>query len=196
MLSRPSSTPSAAAAAAGPETDLKTVVEGRTREWHFHIYFLTQSPVETAAALALRDAVLRLRRDGAFVAVPLFRVNEYPMGPHPAGSYEIWVPDSSFSDVFFYLASNRGNLSVLVHPLTADQRRDHELRNGWMGTPWPIYLDPLPSEGAIPLQYPELGLGWSTSPTQEVSLEERRRRGAEVERVLREDPEAAPAPED
>lgn len=47
-----------------PQDDLKTVVESRTREWHFHIYFLTQSPVETAAALALRDAVLRLRRDG------------------------------------------------------------------------------------------------------------------------------------
>ena len=43
---------------------------------------------EMAAALALRDAVLRLRRDGAFVAVPLYRVNEQPMGPHPAGSYE------------------------------------------------------------------------------------------------------------
>lgn len=27
-------------------------------------------------------------RTGAFVAVPLFRVNEYPIGPHPAGSYE------------------------------------------------------------------------------------------------------------
>jgi hypothetical protein len=47
-----------------PQDDLITVVENRTREWHFHIYFLLQSPVETAAALALRDAVLRLRRDG------------------------------------------------------------------------------------------------------------------------------------
>lgn len=53
-------------AARSPETDLKTVVESRNREWHFHIYFLLQSPVETAAALALRDAVLRLRRDGEF----------------------------------------------------------------------------------------------------------------------------------
>ncbi|KAH8671605.1 dopa 4,5-dioxygenase [Xylariales sp. PMI_506] len=188
MVTRPSVPP--------PQDDLKTVVESRNREWHFHIYFLLQSPTETAAALALRDAVLRLRRDGAFVAVPLFRVNEYPMGPHPAGSYEIWVPDSSFSDVFFYLASNRGNLSVLVHPLTADQRRDHELRNGWLGTPWPIYLDSLPRDGDIPLQYPELGLGWSTSPEQEISLEERRKRGAEVEALLADDPEAAPAPED
>lgn len=32
---------------------------------------------------------------GAFVAVPLYRVNEYPMGPHPAGSYESeFVPSS------------------------------------------------------------------------------------------------------
>lgn len=51
-------------AAAKPQDDLQTVVETRTREWHFHIYFLLQSPTETAAALALRDAVLRLRRDG------------------------------------------------------------------------------------------------------------------------------------
>jgi DOPA 4,5-dioxygenase len=50
--------------APAPQDDLKTVVESRSREWHFHIYFLLQSPVETAAALALRDAVLRLRRDG------------------------------------------------------------------------------------------------------------------------------------
>ncbi|CAG9984420.1 unnamed protein product [Clonostachys byssicola] len=182
------------AAMSAPQDDLKTVVEARTREWHFHIYYLLQSPTETAAALALRDAVLRLRRDGAFVAVPLFRVNESPIGPHPAGSYEIWVPDSSFSEVFFYLAANRGNLSILVHPLTTRQREDHETRNAWMGTPWPIYLDSLPRDGPTPLQYPELGLGWSTSPNQEISLEERRRRGAEVENILANDAEAAPAP--
>lgn len=133
-------------------------------------------------------------------------------------SSAVWVPDSSFSDVFFYLSANRGNLrcvqspsrqalsapsttvntvaSILVHPLTSDQRGDHETRNAWMGTPWPIYLDGLPVEGEIPLQYPELGLGWSTSPKQEMSLEERRKKGAEVEALLANDPEAAPAPKD
>jgi DOPA 4,5-dioxygenase len=65
-----------------------------------------------------------------------------------------------------------------------------------MGTPWPIYLDSLPHDGDVPLQYPELGLGWSTSPEQEVSLEERRRRGAEIETLLANNPEAAPAPQD
>lgn len=74
------------------------------REWHFRrfiptildfysfddrsledIYFLTQDPKARQAALNLRDAVLHLRKEGAFVAVPLYRVNYEPMGPHPAG---------------------------------------------------------------------------------------------------------------
>lgn len=91
--------------------------------------------------------MLSLRHQGVFVAVPLFRVNQGPIGPHPAGSYEIWVPDSSFATVFSYLALNRWELrsdnphpyrslvihsshssdsgscirSILIHPLTADE---------------------------------------------------------------------------
>ncbi len=49
------------------------------------IYFRQKNASEHHAALELRDAVLRLCRDGAFVAVPLFRVNTEPMGPHPVG---------------------------------------------------------------------------------------------------------------
>ena len=50
------------------------------------IYFHQNNAEELQAALELRDAVLRLRRDGAFVAVPLFRVNTGPQGPHPVGT--------------------------------------------------------------------------------------------------------------
>ena len=66
--------------------------------------------MQSAAALALRDSILRLRRDGVFVAVPLHSVNQGPMGPHVVGSYEVWVPKESFADVFGYLALNRGEL--------------------------------------------------------------------------------------
>jgi hypothetical protein len=50
------------------------------------IYFHQNNEQERQAALELRDAVLRLRRDGAFVAVPLWRVNLEPAGPHPVGT--------------------------------------------------------------------------------------------------------------
>ena len=49
------------------------------------IYFHQNNADEHQSALELRDAVLRLRRDGAFVAVPLFRINTAPIGPHPVG---------------------------------------------------------------------------------------------------------------
>jgi Dopa 4,5-dioxygenase family len=50
------------------------------------IYFHQRNADEHHAALQLRDAVLRLRYNGAFIAVPLFRVNTEPVGPHPVGS--------------------------------------------------------------------------------------------------------------
>ncbi|KAH7911912.1 DOPA-like domain-containing protein [Hygrophoropsis aurantiaca] len=177
-----------------PPTDLEEVVNSEVREWHFHIYFHQRNAEEHQAALELRDAVLRLRRDGAFVAVPLFRVNTDPIGPHPVGSYEIWVPSSSFSAVFSYLCLNRGNLSILVHPLTREQRKDHEVRNAWLGPSFPLDLSTLPLKSEeIPLQYPSLKLGYS-SDRPDYTIEDRLRIGANVERILRGEKEAARAP--
>ncbi|ESK92867.1 dopa -dioxygenase [Moniliophthora roreri MCA 2997] len=166
------------------------------REWHFHIYFYQKNAEEHHAALELRDAVLRLRRDGAFVAVPLFRVNTDPIGPHPVGSYEIWVPAETFSSVFSYLCMNRGNLSILVHPLTREHRADHEIRNAWIGPSFPLDLSTLPLQTEeLPLQYPSLGLGYS-SKQPPLSLEMRKRLGANVENILKGEKEAARAPVD
>ena len=101
------------------------------------IYFHQRNADEHHAALELRDAVLRLRRDGAFVAVPLFRVNTDPIGPHPVGeflsfrsanyaaegvlgSYEIWCPSESFAAVYSYLCQNRGDLRYGNAPSNVD----------------------------------------------------------------------------
>jgi DOPA 4,5-dioxygenase len=53
------------------------------------IYFHQKNKEETAAALALRDAILRLRHEGAFIAVPLVSVNTNPLGPHPVGELRL-----------------------------------------------------------------------------------------------------------
>lgn len=95
---------------------LVTDLTKTSREWHFRktkksrwyhtstdwsddtldIYFHQRNADEHHAALQLRDAVLRLRRDGAFVAVPLFRVNTDPIGPHPVGKYRFRRSSYSF----------------------------------------------------------------------------------------------------
>ncbi|KAG6902656.1 hypothetical protein C0995_013345 [Termitomyces sp. Mi166 len=191
-----------------PPTDLEEVLRDEIkptptpicREWHFRtigsrpmeslihvllsldIYFHQKNADSHHAALELRDAVLRLRRDGAFVAVPLFRVNTEPMGPHPIGSYEIWVPSETFASVFSYLCQHRGDLS------------DHEFRNAWIGPSLPLDLSTLPLRSdEIPLQYPILKLGYSSKSPQ-FSLEERRKLGANIERLLKHEKEAAGAP--
>ncbi|KAI0093841.1 DOPA-like domain-containing protein [Irpex rosettiformis] len=182
-----------------PLTDLREVVESEIKEWHFHIYFHQRNADEHQAALELRDAVLRLRRDGAFVAVPLFRVNTDPIGPHPVGSYEIWCPSESFASVFSYLCMNRGNLSILVHPLTREQRayvQDHEVRNAWIGPSFPLDLVTLPVRSEeIPFQYSSLKLGYS-STAPGLSLEDRKKIGGHVEHILKGEKEAAKAPHD
>ncbi|KAJ6456409.1 DOPA-like domain-containing protein [Mycena sanguinolenta] len=181
-----------------PPTDLKTVLESEIKEWHFHIYFHQGNAEEHHAAMELRDAVLRLRRDGAFIAVPLFRVNTEPMGPHPVGSYEIWVPAETFASVFSYLCMNRGSLSILVHPLTRDEapifNRDHENRRAWIGPAYPLDLTKLPIRSEeMPLQYPSLKVGYS-SKVPFMNLEDRAALGANVERVLLKEKDAARAP--
>ncbi|KAF4614916.1 hypothetical protein D9613_003347 [Agrocybe pediades] len=193
--------------------ELERVLDAEIKEWHFHIYFHQNNVDEHDAALKLRDSVLRLRRDGAFIAVPLFRVNTAPMGPHPVGSYEIWVPSETFSSVFSYLCINRGSLrfdfrislylpsfeltsvlfSILVHPITREQRRDHDTRAAWIGQPYPLDLSTLPITSAdIPVQYKSLKVGYSAQNA--LTVDQRLTLGSNVERILQSEKEAARAP--
>lgn len=177
-----------------PPTDLQEVLDTEIKEWHFHIYFHQNNADEHQSALELRDAVLRLRRDGAFVAVPLFRVNTAPIGPHPVGSYEIWCPSESFASVFSYLCINRGELSILVHPLTRDERKDHDTRKAWIGPSFPLDLSTLPIKSdTVPLQYPSLKFGYS-STAEPVPLSDRKKIGSHIESILQKEKEAAKAP--
>ncbi|CDO71870.1 hypothetical protein BN946_scf184940.g17 [Trametes cinnabarina] len=218
-----------------PPTDVKEVVESEIKEWHFRelaltdrrreprgrltgdpadIYFHQRNADEHQAALELRDAVLRLRRDGAFVAVPLFRVNTDPIGPHPVGSYEIWCPSESFVSVYSYLCLNRGNLSVLIHPLTREEGPRDSSSLAWAFLPLGplhasgeerrssspicqlecVFVFFLPSSFSLTLHFAkELGYS-STAP--KLTLEERKRLGANVEQILKGEKEAAKAPSD
>ncbi|KAF7295854.1 hypothetical protein HMN09_01128800 [Mycena chlorophos] len=176
-----------------PTTDLKTVLDSEVKEWHFHIYFHQGNAEEHHYALELRDAVLRLRRDGAFIAVPLFRVNTDPIGPHPAGKFSSLSRDKAIIRMCADRI-NRGPLSILVHPLTREARADHEVRNSWIGPSWPLDTSTLPVRTfEIPLQYPSLKLGYS-SKVPFISPEDRAALGANVEKVLLKEKDAARAP--
>ena len=43
--------------------------------------------------------------------------------------------------LFSWLAVHRGPLSVLIHPNTGDEYRDHTELPIWMGQPWPLAVE-------------------------------------------------------
>ena len=93
--------------------------------FHAHIYF------DDAAQ---REVALRLREQiGARFAVTLGRVHDRPVGPHARAMYQVAFDVATFGNFVPWLMLNRQGLTVLVHPNTRDQRRDHLAHALWMG---------------------------------------------------------------
>ncbi len=92
--------------------------------YHAHVYYdATTKP----AAAVLRDAVA-----AAFEA-ELGRWHDAPVGPHPCGSYQIAFGPELFASLVPWLALNRGELTVFVHPNTGDALADHSAHVIWLG---------------------------------------------------------------
>ncbi|ORY40535.1 hypothetical protein BCR33DRAFT_768100 [Rhizoclosmatium globosum] len=133
------------------------------KEYHFHLYWLTQSKDARTNAQELLDYIQKKNDEGFFVAKPL-RVNEGPVGPHPMSSCEVWVPIEYFAKFYGWIAQVRpANVTVMIHPLSREERLDHTHRIAFMGPSAPLAVEDWPEEksDAFPAQYPELGLGYS-----------------------------------
>ena len=158
-------------------TDTAFSNDPEIKEWHFHVYWFQNRPEAYDAALRLRDELIAGVENGDFVVVlngvtaemlpgldesHIPHINTKPVGPHPCGSYEVWVPKEYFADAMSLFMERRGELSILLHPLTRHEVEDHWSRNMWLGPPFRLDLTVLSEDiGHVPLQYPELKLGYS-----------------------------------
>lgn len=105
--------------------------------WHAHVYYI---PAESRAVAAeLRDAI-----GAAFPAAVLGRWHDAAVGPHTAAMYQVAFPPPLFASLVPWLALNRRDLSVLVHPDTGRQRADHVHHALWLGPPLPLRPELLP----------------------------------------------------
>jgi aromatic ring-cleaving dioxygenase len=102
--------------------------------YHAHVYY---DPASKAAATALRDAV-----EDTF-EVELGRWHDAPIGPHPCGSYQIAFAPELFGTLVPWLALNRGDLTVFVHPDTGKALADHSAHVIWLGESRALNLDAL-----------------------------------------------------
>jgi aromatic ring-cleaving dioxygenase len=104
----------------------------RIQNWHAHVYFDTAS----------RDAAMKLREsiERSF-AVKIGRFHEKPVGPHPCFSYQVAFDNGQFAALLSWLALNRGNLTIFIHPNTGNDLEDHRDHAIWMGHQVPLVLD-------------------------------------------------------
>lgn len=84
--------------------------------FHAHVYYDADSKAE-----ALR-AEIDARYD-----VDLGRWHDKPLVPHPFGSYLVAFKPELFGEIVPWLAMNRRDLSILVHPETGDDLTDHSI---------------------------------------------------------------------
>jgi DOPA 4,5-dioxygenase len=102
--------------------------------YHAHVYY---DAATRGAAERLREAL------GAGFAVTLGRWHDQPVGPHPSSMYQVAFATEEFARVVPFLMLNRGDLDVLLHPLTGNDYLDHSRFAVWMGTQLPLRLEAL-----------------------------------------------------
>ena len=104
----------------------------KIKDWHAHVYF---DAITTEPAQALREKI-----EKAF-AIEMGRFHERPVGPHPRFSYQVAFKNEQLAPLLSWLALNRGDLTIFVHPNTGQDLEDHRDRAIWLGQQVPLVLD-------------------------------------------------------
>ena len=104
--------------------------------YHAHVYY---DPAKTRG----RAERLRKRIAAAFPQAKLGRWHDELVGPHPQSMYQIAFPSALLASFVPWLMLNRDGLTVLLHPETGDDYRDHTAHAAWFGAVLPLRVEAL-----------------------------------------------------
>lgn len=92
--------------------------------YHAHVYY-DQETLEVASSLC--------EKAGELFGLKVGRVHQKPIGPHPRWSCQISFAAKHFDEFVAWIGEHRNGLTVLVHPLTGDDLKDHTDYAYWLG---------------------------------------------------------------
>jgi len=107
---------------------------GTIAEYHAHIYYDPQRTRDRAARLRERVAL-------EFPAAKLGRWHDQLVGPHTQSMYQIAFAGDLLAAFLPWLMLNRDGLTVLLHPETGNDYRDHTAHAAWLGGVLPLRLE-------------------------------------------------------
>ncbi|KAE9410221.1 hypothetical protein BT96DRAFT_367099 [Gymnopus androsaceus JB14] len=116
-------------------------IDNKGNGFDFHVYFMHTVPTHLEYARNLHE---RIRRE--FPELRVYPMKERPVGPHPTGMFEVntFNPHET-GTLMAWLVIHRGPLSVLIHPNTDDELKDHSELATWIGERWPLRTEILKS---------------------------------------------------
>lgn len=93
--------------------------------------------LESQFAQTLRQEIMQ-----EFPELPMFKMHRTPIGPHTLGMFEVDIfTPAQLGALVGWLAIHHGSLSILVHPHTGDEFKDHTQNAIWIGESVPLNLD-------------------------------------------------------
>jgi aromatic ring-cleaving dioxygenase len=92
--------------------------------YHAHVYY-------DAAQKADAQRLCETLRDR--FGIPMGRMHDGAVGPHPRGSCQLTVSPEKFSDVMQWLVANRNGFTIFAHALSDDEIKDHTDHVIWLG---------------------------------------------------------------
>ena len=105
------------------------------KDWHAHIYYTPHTREQAAQ--------LRAWIGERFPEAVLGRWHEEKVGPHAQAMYQVLFGVELYAELVPFIALNRNELTVLVHPNTGRDRDDHSHHATWMGAVLPVDLSVL-----------------------------------------------------
>ena len=106
------------------ETDVKS--------YHVHLYYNGATKQHAANLRRQMD-----KRFGDKIAIGRWR-DKAPQGPHPTSHFQVDFPIGLFNTLVPFLALNRGDLNILLHPDTGNGYEDHTKNVMWIGPSIPL----------------------------------------------------------